>query len=200
MFFQEKAMDPAALLKKYFTGDGQSFDIVLEHSRMVADKAVQIASRLERPYLDFQFIEEAALLHDIGVSLTHAPKIGCHGKSPYLYHGFLGREILDAEGLHTHALVCERHIGVGITVEDIERQQLRLPRRDMSPVSLEERIICYADLFYSKRPGLLQMEKTVDQVRENLARHGGHKVEIFENWLSEFDGYVKLDSLTQHRK
>jgi uncharacterized protein len=179
-------MDPAALLKKYFVGDGQSFEIVFEHSRMVADKALRIVRSLNDPLLDARFIEEAALLHDIGVVLTHAPKIGCHGKAPYLSHGFLGRELLEAEGLNSHALVCERHIGVGITVEDIVRQQLQIPKRDMSPVSLEEKIICFADLFYSKRPGLLHREKTVVQVKENLARHGEQKVAIFESWLLEF--------------
>jgi uncharacterized protein len=187
MIFQEKAMDTSGLLKKYFIGNGQSFEIVFEHSRMVADKALRIARDLNDPLLDLRFIEEAAMLHDIGVSLTHAPKIGCNGKAPYLSHGFLGREILDAEGFHAHALVCERHIGVGITVEDIERQQLQIPKREMSPVSLAEKIICFADLFYSKRPGLLQREKTVAQVKENLARHGEQKVAIFESWLLEFD-------------
>jgi uncharacterized protein len=179
-------MDPHALLRKYFSANRQSFEIVFEHSRMVADKALRIAAGIYNPSLNLQFIEEAALLHDIGVSLTHAPKIGCNGNLPYLSHGILGRKILEDEGYHAHALVCERHIGVGLTVDDIVRQKLDMPERDMSPVSLEEKIICYADLFYSKRPGFLDREKTVDQVRGNLAKHGMNKVEIFDKWLSEF--------------
>jgi uncharacterized protein len=181
-------MDPLALLKKYFSANRQSFEIVLEHSRKVADKALHIAAGIDNPSLDLQFIEEASLLHDIGVSLTHAPKIGCTGNAPYLCHGILGRQILEEEGFHAHALVCERHIGVGLTVDDIVRQQIELPERDMSPVSLEEKIICFADLFYSKRPGFLNREKSVDQVRGNLAKHGMNKVEIFNKWLTEFGG------------
>jgi uncharacterized protein len=179
-------MEPFALLKKYFASNGDSFAIVSEHSRMVADKALRIAVNLGNPELDMQFIEEAALLHDIGVSRTHAPKIGCHGDAPYLYHGILGREILEAEGFRSHAMVCERHIGVGLTVDDIVRQNLQMPRRDMTPVTMEEKIICFADLFFSKRPGLLRHEKTIDQVRQNLAHHGMRKVRIFERWLIEF--------------
>jgi uncharacterized protein len=179
-------MDPLALLRKYFSANRQSFEIVLEHSRMVADKALRIASGIDNTPLDLQFIEEASLLHDIGVSLTHAPRIGCAGTAPYLCHGILGRQILEAEGHHAHALVCERHIGVGLTVDDIVRQQIELPRRDMRPVSREEKIICFADLFYSKKPGFLNREKSVDQVRSNLAKHGPNKVEIFNQWLSEF--------------
>lgn len=179
-------MEPFALLKKYFAANEDSFAIVSEHSRMVADKALRIAVNLGNPELDMQFIEEAALLHDIGVSRTHAPKIGCHGDAPYLYHGILGREILEAEGFRSHAMVCERHIGVGLTVDDIVRQNLQMPRRDMTPVTMEEKIICFADLFFSKRPGLLRHEKTIDQVRQNLAHHGMRKVRIFERWLIEF--------------
>ncbi len=179
-------MNTTSLLTKYFAATPGAFEIVFEHSRMVAEKALRIAKNLQGINLDHRFIEDAALLHDIGVSLTFAPKIGCHGTAPYMHHGILGREILESEGLHSHALVCERHIGVGLTVEDIVTQQLEIPVRDMSPVTMEEKIICFADLFYSKRPGFLRLEKTVDQIRNNLSRHGAHKVEIFERWLLEF--------------
>lgn len=179
-------MNHSALLKKYFASSPEAYEIVFEHSRMVADKSLSIAREIGDPILDLRFIEDAAMLHDIGVSRTHAPKISCHGRAPYLSHGILGREILDGEGFHAHALVCERHIGVGITVEDIETQQLRIPKRDMTPVTLEEKIICFADLFYSKRPGSLRTEKTIDQIKSNLGKYGLKKVAIFEKWLLEF--------------
>ncbi len=60
------------------------------------------------------------MLHDIGIFLTNAPHIGCYGDKPYICHGYLGREILDKEGLPGHAMVCERHVGAGLTVTDIE--------------------------------------------------------------------------------
>ena len=179
-------MHAVALLEKYFYQSRTSFEIVLEHSRLVAEKALIVARLQNNSELDFQFIEEAALLHDIGVSRTHAPKIGCHGKQPYICHGVLGREILEAEGFPAHALVCERHIGVGLTIEDIVHQQLEIPKRNMEPISPAEKIICFADLFYSKRPDSLRREKTVDQVRNNLSKHGIHKVAVFETWLQEF--------------
>jgi uncharacterized protein len=179
-------MNALALLEKYFSPNRASYEIVLEHSRMVAEKALRIARRQNNQELDFKFIEEAALLHDIGVSRTRAPKLGCHGDEPYICHGVLGREILEAEGFPVHALVCERHIGVGLTVEDIIQQQLTIPRRNMIPVSLAEKIICFADLFYSKRPETIRNEKTVIQVKNNLLKHGSHKVAVFETWLKEF--------------
>ena len=125
--------------------------------------------------IDREFVKEAALLHDIGVCRTAAPGIGCHGSEPYIRHGIIGREILEAEGLPRHAMVCERHIGVGLTVEDIRAQNLPLPMREMSPVSVEERIICFADLFYSKYPGALHTEKSPEAVRKKLVQFGHRK-------------------------
>ncbi len=56
----------------------------------------------------------------------------------------------NTEGLERHALVAERHIGLGITREEIIRQQLPLPRRDMLCESLEEKIICWLICFSAK--------------------------------------------------
>lgn len=179
-------MDAVSLLKKHFADSRDAYEIVLEHSRRVASKALAVASSLSDPSLDLRFLEEAALLHDIGISRIHAPRIGCHGEAPYIRHGVLGREILEEEGLPIHAMVCERHIGVGLGIKDIVQQQLPLPKRDMAPVTLEERIVCFADLFFSKRPGSLDREKSTDDVRADLQKHGRHKVEIFEKWMLEF--------------
>lgn len=178
-------MNVLDLLHKYFP-DTSSFDIVFGHSRHVADKALSIAKTLGLPAERLTFIEEAALLHDIGICRINAPDIGCTGQDPYILHGIHGREILENEGLPLHALVCERHIGVGLTVEDIRLQSLPLPERDMSPTTLEERIVCCADLFFSKKPGTLHLEKTVEQVRQSLSRFGSQKVALFDSWLSGF--------------
>ncbi|WP_129125779.1 HD domain-containing protein [Geomonas oryzae] len=179
-------MNPRALLEKYFNDNPQGLEIVYRHSRMVADKALAIAEGVKGRQLDLRFIEEAALLHDIGVSRVYAPKLNCFGKAPYLSHGIIGRTILDAEGLPHHAMVCERHIGVGLTARDIAEQKLALPEREMSPVTDCERIVALADLFYSKKGGELEREKSTEQVRSDLARFSQEKVRIFENWLADF--------------
>lgn len=178
-------MDPYALLKKYF--DTDALQIIASHSRLVADKALRIARNYPSgELLDTGFIEEAAMLHDIGVSQTNAPMLGCHGSAPYISHGVLGRELLEKEGYPRHALVCERHIGVGLTVEDITAQGLPLPKRDMLPVSTEEKIIACADLFYSKHAGMLTIEKSLDQIRAELSKFGSGKSAVFDHWIREF--------------
>lgn len=175
---------PLELLEKHFGSNRQGLEIVYRHSRMVADKALGIAGGLAG--LDLEFIEQAALLHDIGVSRIYAPMLNCFGKAPYIRHGIIGREILEEEGYPRHALVCERHIGVGLSLDDIARQKLPLPEREMSPVSREERIVALADLFFSKKGGELEREKSLDQVRRDLSKFGDRKVEILESWLDEF--------------
>jgi len=178
-------MKPEELLAEHFSP--LALAIIIEHSRCVAAKALQIAEGSPfAAYLDKTFIEEAALLHDIGVSMTDAPALDCHGTHPYICHGVLGREILEKAGLPRHALVCERHIGVGLTVGDIIAQGLPLPHRDMLPLSNEEKIIACADLFYSKKKMNLSTEKSLEKIKHNLAQFGSAKVAVFESWLKEF--------------
>ena len=136
---------------------------------------------------DMEFIEEAALLHDIGIFMTDAPEIGCYGDEDYICHGFLGRDLLEKEGLPVHALVCERHVGVGITVHDVDSLFPMLPRRDMQPVSIEEKIICYADKFFSKRLDALHIEKALEDVRLVIKRYGTEKLQRFDE-MSEMFG------------
>jgi uncharacterized protein len=147
---------------------------------MVVKKALATADAVKHLSPDRAFIEEAALLHDIGIFMTHAPKIGCYGEKEYICHGYLGRELLEREGLPDHGLVCERHIGMGLSICDIERLNLPLPRRDMLPVTLEEKIICYADKFFSKRIGLLAEEKPVEEIRREVGNFGEGNLGRFE--------------------
>jgi uncharacterized protein len=179
-------IDPLTLLDKYYPSGDPARDILLAHSHEVAGKAVQIASRLaETLPVDVRFVTEAALLHDIGIRFTAAPSIGCHGELPYLAHTWKGRELLEAEGLPRHALVCERHIGVGLSVDDIRRQKLPLPERDMIPQTVEEEIIAYADLFFSKSPG--KPERSAAEVRTVLRSFGAEKVARFNAWHERFN-------------
>jgi len=181
-------MDPMSLIRKYYASDSQAFRTLVRHSSQVAQLADTVAARLASTGdpVDRVFVAEAAWLHDIGVFLTDSPKIGCHGTAPYLSHGVLGADLLRQEGLPRHALVCERHVGVGLSLQDIEEQQLPLPRRDMTPQTLEEEIVAYADLFFSKnrKPG--KGPRPPEKVRAKLARHGPHKTAIFDQWHRRF--------------
>jgi uncharacterized protein len=152
----------------------------------VAEKALTAAARVPHLAPDLAFVESAALLHDIGIFLTDSPTLDCHGREPSIRHGILGREILEALGMPRHGIVCERHVGVGISAEDIRRFDLPLPVRDMRPVTVEEQIICYADKFFSKNGSGVTREKSAAEILESLKPYGADKVERFLGWMELF--------------
>ncbi len=184
-----RAVQPAALIRKYYSGNPEAWNLLLTHSRLVTKRSLKITRTLlaQEVRVDQQFVAEAAMLHDIGMIMTDTPDLHCFGRDPYLFHGIKGKEILEAEGLPRHARVAERHIGVGLTAEEILQQQLPLPARDMLPETLEERLISYADLFYSKGENHRHLEKNPAEVRKELAEYGYDKVAIFDRWLLEFE-------------
>ncbi|HIZ27226.1 HDIG domain-containing metalloprotein [Barnesiella sp. An55] len=177
-------MDIQTVFNKYYQPGTPLYHSVWSHSKLVADKALQLAQAHPELAIDKDFVYEAAMLHDIGVFLTHAPEIYCMGDQPYICHGVLGAELMRADGYPRHALVCERHTGTGLTVADIIAQNLPLPHRDMCPVSLEEKLVCFADKFYSKSNP--DREKPLDKVRKSVARYGEDSLRRFEELAALF--------------
>lgn len=181
-------MNPIDILAEYCGRGSKVFEILVEHGRQVAGKALTAAGRVAELKPDLYFIEKAAMLHDIGILQTASPMFGCTGKEPYIRHGILGRKLLENIQLPDTALVCERHIGAGISAEDVRRHDLPLPERDMLPVSIEEQLICYADKFYSKNGNGTDLgkEKPVDKILNGLAPYGEDKVNQFKKWHHTF--------------
>ena len=135
--------------------------------------------------LDAGFLEEAAMVHDIGIFMTDADGIHCHGEAPYLCHGYLGAELMRREGYERHARVCERHTGTGLTAENIAERNLPLPHRDFLPETLEEQVICYADKYFSKTH--LGEEKSYEKVVASLQKYGEQGVITFRKWRELFE-------------
>lgn len=177
-------MDYQAIIDKYYPEENELRRILMIHSRSVADKALAIAEAHPELHIDKQFVEEAAMLHDIGIFRTNAPSIYCFGAEPYICHGTIGAQLMREEGFPQHALVCERHTGSGLSLLEIERQNLPVPHHDMLPLSLEEKLICYADKFFSKTH--LEREKTVEQARNSLLKFGEEGIARFDTWIQLF--------------
>ncbi len=163
------------LIERY-SPSRMAYEVVLDHSMMVAKKAVDIADALvgKGISVDIELVERGALLHDIGVFFTYAPKIGCFGSFDYMQHGVLGFLILMKEGLRDEACIALRHIGVGLKEEDIMANRLPLLSMNMVPLTIEEKIVCVADLFYSKSSS---KEKSVDEIVD-LYRSKGKRKDI----------------------
>jgi uncharacterized protein len=187
-------MNPLDILARFYGRHSKAFEILVEHGRQIAEKALGAASKVAHLQPDLNFIQNSALLHDIGILHTDSPGLGCHGKYPYICHGFLGRDMLDAIGLPEYGLVCERHVGVGINLKDIQGFNLPLPERDMRPVSIEEQIICYADKFFSKNGnGRSKIgPKSIEEILQSLEPYGQDKVERFQMWVQMFETEYRL--------
>lgn len=176
--------DVAKIYALWYEEGSALYELLRTHSALVAQKALDCADRHALD-IDRRFVWEAAMLHDIGIFRTDATGILCNGTEPYIRHGVIGRELLDGLGLPRHALVCERHTGAGLTVDDIIAQNLPLPHRDMVPISTEERLICYADKFFSKS-GQFWKEKSLESVLRSMRKHGPETVLRFQAMHDEF--------------
>jgi uncharacterized protein (TIGR00295 family) len=141
------------LLRKY-ANSKKSFENVLAHSKKVQEIALRIAKQI--PNVDLDFIKIASLLHDIG-------RFGADA----LHHGVRGAEILHKEGISQYASVAERHLGGGISKQEIIEQKLDLPLKDYMPTTVEEKIITHADnLVCHDRE--ISFEETIERFKKEL--------------------------------
>ena len=164
-------MDYQAIIDKYYPADDELRRVLLQHSRQVADRCLSIVRKHRELPVDKQFLEEAAMLHDIGIYRCDAPSIHCHGTEPYIRHGQIGGDILREEGFPRHARVCERHTGTGLP--------------GFEPETLEEQIVCYADKFYSKSSP--DHVRSVLETAQSLEKFGHAGVEKFLSWSRQFE-------------
>ena len=175
------------IIDRYYPAGSALRDIYLRHCSQVADMAVAI-NESKALGLDPEQIRAAAMLHDIGIYMCDAPSIECHGTEPYIRHGIIGAQLLRGCGAgETMARVAERHTGAGLTADEISHSGLPLPVRDYLPETLLERLICYADKFYSKSSVTATRPKEIDKVRAQMARFGEASLSRFDEMRAEFE-------------
>lgn len=163
-------MDYQKIIDKYYPEDNELRHLLIRHSRQVADRCLLIANKHPELPMDKQFLEEAAMLHDIGIRWCNAPSIYCMGEEPYIKHGPIGGELLRRDGYERHARVCERHTGTGLP--------------GYEPETLEEQLVCYADKFYSKSSP--DHVRTVAETAQSLEKFGHDGVLKFLGWSTLF--------------
>jgi len=129
---------------------------VIEHSIAVSKLAKKIANKITKKGndIDINFVEIAALLHDIGRCKTHGIK-----------HGIEGARILRKLGHDKFARVCEVHLGAGITRS--EAISLGLPPKDYIPKTLEEKIIAHADNLIA-HTRVVPIDDTINKLKQKL--------------------------------
>jgi uncharacterized protein len=122
---------------------------VVKHCRLVSAKAEELAKTISKnAKIDVELCRVGGLIHDIGRSKTNG-----------VDHGVIGAEILKEYPLL--ARICESHIGGGIDKD--EAKGLGLPVKDYAPISIEEKVVCYADK-------LVQGDKYTEDISEELRK------------------------------
>jgi uncharacterized protein len=133
---------------------------VIKHCKAVAELALETAEKCKENGLNvnLELVEIGALLHDIGRSKTHS-----------VHHAVVGAEILTAAGLPEPVIsIVKRHVGGGIT--PAEAVQLGWPKDVYAPVTVEEKIVSYADKLIVKAKRV-PIEGTIAE----LADEGRHE-------------------------
>ena len=142
----------------------------IAHSVKVAEKALEIASRIPRN-LDMELVGRGALFHDLGKAKTHE-----------IEHGKLGAEMGAQLGLPPAiTAVMEKHIRGGLSAE--EAVELGLLVKDYTLSALEECIIIYAD-------------RLVDIITDGIVpvKYEREAEERFEEILKTIPKYGKNDT------
>ncbi|MBW2963553.1 HDIG domain-containing protein [Candidatus Woesearchaeota archaeon] len=149
------------LLKKHAPSNSV-FQKVYQHCKMVQKIALSLAQEIQKNghLVDLEFIKIASLLHDLG-RFQAPPK-----SEKSLQHGIIGAKILRKLGLPRYALLCERHLGAGITKEEIIKYKLPLPKKDLIPKTIEEKIITYADDLVGDR--ILTVSEVVQRFKKEI--------------------------------
>lgn len=173
-------MSPLAVIDKFYPHSDELRNLLLFHSWQVASHALKCATRHPELQLDKSLVLRGALLHDVGIFATHAPSIHCNGDLHYLMHGFVGAKLIREMGLEAEARICERHTGAGLSKETIASASLPIEVKDYLPETLEEKLICYADKFYSKSNPTRIL--TSEQAYESLLKFGEEGALRFKEW------------------
>ena len=135
---------------------------VVNHCKAVSKLALETANILKEKGLkvNSNLVEIGALVHDIGRSKTHT-----------VNHAVVGAEMARSVGLPESVVsIVERHVGGGIT--NGEALELGWSKGVYVPVSLEEKIVSYADKLIEngqRVPIDVAIEKLVGELKYEAA-------------------------------
>jgi uncharacterized protein len=172
----------------------EAYRLVFGHSEIISRIADQLMEL--QPFTDTEknLIRVACLLHDVGVYSLY-DDTGQIDHSRYILHGVLGYDVLRAEGFdESLCRFASCHTGVGLTNDDIIKQNLPLPPGDYVAETRAERLLMYADKFHSKvtPPTFLTANTYAEQIGKIEA---GKKLQ-FHTLVKEF-GEPDLTALSR---
>ncbi len=150
---------------------------VINHSKAVAELALETANVLKNKgfKIDFELVEIGALLHDIGRSKTHS-----------IHHGVVGAEIVKSAGLPEPLVyIVKRHVGGGITTS--EAAEFGWPKDVYVPVTLEEKVVSYADKLIEKGKRA-SIEVTIQKFEKHRMYEAAERVRKLHDEMKDLIG------------
>ena len=151
---------------------------VINHCKAVTKLALETANALKERGLkiDSELVEVGALLHDIGRSKTHT-----------VHHAAVGAEIAKSAGLPDSVIsIIKRHVGGGITAS--EAKKLGWPEDVYVPITLEEKIVSYADKLVEnakRAPVEITIERLSKELKSDAAERVRKLYEEITNLIGE---------------
>jgi uncharacterized protein len=150
---------------------------VIRHCEAVAKLALETTEALKRKgvKVDSELVEIGAILHDIGRSKTHS-----------VDHAVVGAEMAEAAGLPESVIsIIKRHVGGGITAGEAEK--LGWPKDVYVPVTVEEKIVSYADKLIEdgKR---VSIEATIEKLSRELKNDAAERVRKLHEEMASLVG------------
>jgi uncharacterized protein len=109
---------------------------VIDHSVAVSRTSLEIAIKMRENgvNIDVDLVEAGALLHDIGRTKVHG-----------IAHGRVGAEMLRELGYpDALARIAETHVLCGVLADQTD-QEFNTQMQNRTPMTTEEKIVCYAD-------------------------------------------------------
>ena len=150
---------------------------VIEHCEAVAKLASETANAIQKRggKVNVKLVEVGALLHDIGRSQTHS-----------VNHVVLGADIAANAGMPTSVVaIIKRHVGGGITAPEAEK--LGWPKGNYVPVTLEEKIVSYADKLIETSERV-PIGLTIDKLREEKLDAAADRVRAIHDEIARLAG------------
>lgn len=126
---------------------------VINHCKAVTNLAIETAKTIQLRGIpvDINLVEIGAILHDVGRSKTHT-----------VDHAVVGAKIAKQAGLPESIIsIIKRHVGGGITQN--EAKKLGWKNDVYMPLTLEEKIVSYADKLIEKSK-LVSIENTIEKL------------------------------------
>lgn len=170
-------------LHKKYSKTETMYELVYTHCQVVRDIALELAKNVKQ--VDINLIIVGSLIHDIGVYTLFDDNDQLIKGRAYIEHGVSGEKILMSEGFDQYICnFCSHHTGVGLSVNDVKRQNLPLPIKDYLAETTEEELVMYADKFHSKVDP--PKFNSFEWYKKDISRFGKDKSEKFQIMADKF--------------